>query len=252
MPVPSAKQVAQHFGRAATTYDAHATLQQDVADKVAALATPYLDNARIILDAGCGSGALAARLPGSPLIGLDLSEAMCQQAFAQYRMPVLCSDATCLPLQDRCCDVYVSSLCWQWLDVAQAIRDMRRVLAPEGIAIVAMPVHGTFAELEHSMQTLGFPNRLLPLLPSDRLTGLLQSERLAILHSSQEQQRHSHPNTQQFFQSLRAIGATASDAKRPITPKELRRLMQHYDTHHADERGIYVTYQIGYWVVRHD
>ncbi|MES1945300.1 type 11 methyltransferase [Salinisphaera sp. PC39] len=99
---------------------------------------PVAENDRI-LDVGCGSGVLLQRLaqgtPGAALSGVDLSGAML--AVARRRLgpavDLRCAAAEELPFADGAFDTVVSVSMFHFIRrPEEALREMRRVLAPGG------------------------------------------------------------------------------------------------------------------------
>jgi malonyl-CoA O-methyltransferase len=98
---------------------------------------------RAVLDAGCGTGRylnLLSQAGAADLVGVDRSADMLR--FVRTRAARLVrADLRCLPLRDRSVDVVVCGL--TLMDVAEldmAIREMARVLAPNG-ALVYSTLH---------------------------------------------------------------------------------------------------------------
>jgi len=94
------------------------------------------------LDVGCGAGAMSeAVLTGAApvsLVGVDPSTAYVAAATARLtdkRATFEVADATALPVSDSSIDQVVSGLVLNFVpDVAVAVREMRRVLVPGGLA----------------------------------------------------------------------------------------------------------------------
>lgn len=94
-----------------------------------------------VLELGCGSGAMAARIardfPGVALLATDLDPAMVAQAgrrLAAYpNAEVSVADVTALPFPDRSFDLVTSYLMLHHvIDWEQALRESFRVLRPGG------------------------------------------------------------------------------------------------------------------------
>ncbi|WP_137125901.1 class I SAM-dependent methyltransferase [Roseomonas sp. HF4] len=97
-----------------------------------------------VLDAGCGTGALAgaiaARDAAARVTGVDLSPAFVSAARAQAPAArLLVADVTRLPLPDAAFDAALSLLVLQFVpDRAAAVAEMARVTRPGGLVAAAM------------------------------------------------------------------------------------------------------------------
>ncbi|HEY7904116.1 MAG TPA: malonyl-ACP O-methyltransferase BioC [Casimicrobiaceae bacterium] len=145
--------VRRAFARAAPTYDAHAVLQREVAQRMRARLDYVKIAPRRVADLGCGTGeatvALVQRFPQAAVIGVDLALPMLAQAAARMaprswlarfargraRAPLLvCADVERLPLATGSIDLAWSNLVLQWLDTpAAAFAEFARVLATGGL-----------------------------------------------------------------------------------------------------------------------
>jgi len=96
-----------------------------------------------VLDLGCGSGVMAARLTehGYTAYGLDLAEPMVRHArhlCASDQFAV--ADVDHIPFPDNTFDAVLSLGVLQFLEAEQrALREMWRVLRPGGHAVIALP-----------------------------------------------------------------------------------------------------------------
>lgn len=143
------KAIRAAFGKAAPAYDAVAQVQRDAACGLLTYCAAA-HRPECILDAGCGTGhggaLLAATYPGSSILALDCAHAMCALA---EQVP-LCADIEQLPLRNGSCDLYWSSLAWQWTDASASIVEAARVLRPGGSLLVATLGPNTLIELRRA------------------------------------------------------------------------------------------------------
>ena len=138
--------IARAFGRGAASYDQHAGLQRQVADRLLAM-LPEPEPAMQMLDLGCGTGYCSTRLrqlqPAASVLALDLALPMLAVANRQLnaapaQVQMLCADAQALPLRDSSVDVLVSSLALQWCsDPTAVFAEIQRVLKPGALALVS-------------------------------------------------------------------------------------------------------------------
>ena len=110
-----------------------------------------------IVDLGTGTGTLARgfALRGSRVTGIDPAAAMLQQAQkldqaagVQIEYRVATAEHTGLP--DACADVVAAGQCWHWFDRAAAAREVKRILRPDGLVVLAhfdwIPLPGNLVE----------------------------------------------------------------------------------------------------------
>ena len=99
---------------------------------------------RRILDLGCGTGQLSARLAGThtdaAVTGCDFSSGMLRQAAARSDVvDWVRGDAGCLPFGDGSFDAVVSSEAFHWFpDQRRAAEELFRVVTPRGLVLVAL------------------------------------------------------------------------------------------------------------------
>jgi ubiquinone/menaquinone biosynthesis C-methylase UbiE len=97
-----------------------------------------------VLDVGCGTGLLAARLrrelPGTRFVGLDYSHGMLHHARERdAAVAWVHADALRLPLRDAAFDAVLSTEAFHWFpDQRAALAEFHRVLGPGGRILVAL------------------------------------------------------------------------------------------------------------------
>ncbi len=245
--------VRQSFNRAATSYEASARLQQQVADLLMQdirASLPEGFNGRI-LDAGCGTGYCLKQLDrialDASLLGIDFADAMLRQnTRASHALPIN-GDLQQLPLANASVDVYVSSLAWQWCDVEQALSEAIRVLKPGANLWLTTLVAGTFHELQtaFSKAELSPAAHLLATPQEASIRTAFENPALANVTTRVTPITTWHVDFTELRHSIRGVGAN----RLPTTPREMidraarRRLIEAYETLRTS-RGLPLTYNV--------
>ena len=116
--------ISRKFSRAAATYDAHAGIQKELAERLA-LEIPGSCSPATILETGCGTGTytmkLARRFPAARITALDFSEGMVEKArektAAFPNVRIIHTDAeNYLEQCDSSYDMITSNATMQWFD----------------------------------------------------------------------------------------------------------------------------------------
>jgi len=117
------------YDRSAASYDERfSELQRTKHDAVLARVTVQ-DGARV-LDVGCGTGLLAARLPRARVVGVDLSSGMLERA--RVRLLPVQGSALALPFRDGAFELVfaVTSLLVPARELTRALLELGRVARP--------------------------------------------------------------------------------------------------------------------------
>ncbi len=146
-----------------------------------------------VIDLGSGPGQVARYLAGrgAPSIGLDLSPQMVRQARLQADgQPFVCADLRALPFRSARASGAVAFYSIQHLprgDLPTALEEIRRVLAPGGILVIA--THLGQGEV-YVPELLGHPLQPMggTLYDDDELQGMVERH-----HFRVEQVRHREP-----------------------------------------------------------
>ena len=176
--LPLRQAVRRSFERAAATYDEHAFLQREIADRM----LERLQYIRLApsrtLDLGCGTGYLTAKLaardPQAQLLALDLAPSMLNHTRQRLASPgwpgwpgwlgkllgaapthhAICADAQLLPLAGESIDLAVSNLTLQWCDPEKIAREMVRVIRPGGLFMFTSLGPDTLKELRAAFRAV--------------------------------------------------------------------------------------------------
>ena len=208
MPDIDKSQVSAAFDRAASGYDAMATFQHEVCDRLATTLPEPMPQR--ILDGGCGTGygasLLRQRWPGALLVGCDLAPAMLRQAEVRGVAPV-CGDLERLPFADASFDLVWSSLALQWCQPALAYAELQRVLAPGGLLVFATLGPGTLHELESAFASIDSHRRVLPFAPTEQVEAALAGAGFARFQVTSEPWVTRHTDFKALLATIRGIGA---------------------------------------------
>ena len=115
-------------------------------------ATRFVKGRRVLdVASGEGYGAYALQLAGaSQVVGVDVSESVCQHASAKYGLDVRCSDATALPLDDQSIDVIVSFETIEHIpQPSDFLAECLRVLKGDGLLVISTPDRDVYSENGH-------------------------------------------------------------------------------------------------------
>src|SRR5580693_7640123 len=129
------------FDRASGSYDAAAVLQARVREELLSRLDLIRVTPEVVVDLGCGTGQGARQLKdryrSATVVALDPALGMLRETRRRsgWLRPLqrVCGDVFQLPLRDGAVDLMFSNLMLQWCDdLDAALREVRRVLAPEG------------------------------------------------------------------------------------------------------------------------
>ena len=102
---------------------------------------------RNLLDAGCGTGGLLARLsaalPERAAVGIDADHFACERARAKSGRPVCAGSVNALPFADGAFGAIISAdvLCHRDVDERAALAQFHRVLCEHGVLILNLPAY---------------------------------------------------------------------------------------------------------------
>jgi len=258
--------VKRAFSSASGSYDAHAVLQREIADRLLAHLSFTKIEPKRILDIGCGTGyftrLLRGKFKGAEIVAVDLSEAMVQTTRKAHgrRLPWhghhhhIIGDAAELPFKAEQFDLVCSNLTMQWLPDPQAmLQEMRRVLAPGGLMLFSTFGRRTLGELRQSLASIE-PERAGHVLPFPDVMSLgdaLMKLPIELPVTDTDLFTLTYPDTISLIRELKGLGASASairGRKSGLYGRNLiGRLEQEYaDKHRGEDGKIYATFEALY------
>jgi malonyl-CoA O-methyltransferase len=223
--LPAARDVRRSFDAAAKSYDEHAFLQREIADRL----FDRLDYIKIaptrVLELGCGTGyatgKIALRFPEAHVHALDLAFGMCAYALEQQpkvtllsrvlgrRSPMsfICANAEQLPLADESVDLILSNLTLQWCDVEIVAREASRVLKPGGLVMFTTFGPDTLRELRAAFRAVDDKPHVNTFVDMHDIGDMLLAAGFADPVMDQEALTITYSELKTLLRELKGIGA---------------------------------------------
>jgi malonyl-CoA O-methyltransferase len=251
------RHVRRAFGRAASTYDARAVLQDEVQQRLQERLDDLVLTPNSILDVGSGTArgtaALRKRYPQARAIALDLALPMLRAAkrHRSWLRPFarVCADAEALPLADASVDLLHSSLCLQWCGQLGAVLDgFRRVLRPQGVLLFSTFGPQTLRELREAFAEVDAAPHVSRFMDIHQIGDALLAAGFRDPVLERDTFTLSYESVLDLMRELREIGATNADTERSrgLTGKQhLNQVIAAYERHRRDSR-LPASYEVVY------
>lgn len=145
----------ESYDRGAARYDERFRAIQAPKHEAVLARVPLREGARV-LDAGCGTGLLAARAPGARWVGLDLSFEMLRRAAS--RVERVQGDVRRLPFGPATFDAAfaITSLLLEGRALPAALVELRRVIVPGGTLALTLLEEDVPAGFARELAAAGF------------------------------------------------------------------------------------------------
>lgn len=251
------QRVRASFSRSAAAYDARATVQRRVRERVLGLLAAAAPHARRAIDVGAGTGALLARLaearPGLAAAAVDLAPGMCAAARAAApRALVAAADAEALPFRSGAFDLFVSTSAFQWLPrLGPAVAEAHRVLAPGGVLCLALFGARTLAELRGAWRAASGEEaveRTHAFFGKGDVERAVAGAGFRSPSVFEEDVVEWHDDARAVLRALKEVGAASAVPGRAGLGGRARTLemLRRYDEAHAGAPGVPATYHVVY------
>lgn len=258
------RDIQQAFSRHATEYDTHAQLQQGVLFNALRELEPQFLEGMTLLDAGCGTGYLMELLRHCEVpftvMSCDAAFGMCEQAAMRHSEDhenhVACGDITALPYADASCDMAISSLTVQWVDVLEtALQEIYRVLKPGGRAVITSFGPMTLQELREAFAAVDKLPHVSDFASVESMAQQAESVGFNVLNTSAEFRNQHYATVRELMQAIRAIGASNKTAGRRKTLTGRHRfsaMEKTYREAYETTRGVPASWEILYLLLQKD
>jgi malonyl-CoA O-methyltransferase len=254
--VPPRQRIARAFGRRASSYDRHATVQTELTAELAhRLAASGLSGG-VLVDLGCGTGMFEEAFVKNGLhgriVGVDISfETLGVYRKKHARSPAaLQADIGLLPFKDNSFDAAVTSSTLQWIDnLPGAFQHISAVLKNGGLLAFSAFVQGSFRELFALQQRFGVPTPV-HCCETAAFVKLLEDTGFETIEYETIEKTVHAPSAAMALRSVSAIGGTANAAVRFLNRKEIAGLCAAYESEYRNENGVPVTYRAAVGVCR--
>jgi malonyl-CoA O-methyltransferase len=263
------KKVAHAFSQAATTYDAHAFLQKEVARRLLQRVELKQHQASqhasyCILDAGCGTGLTTRQLlssfPSAQVIGVDIAEGMIEYAKSvtdNKSISYQLADIEQLPFGDNQFDLIFSSLTIQWLpELEKTFSEIKRVLKPGGYCFFSTLGPETLFELDESCKNIVSATPVNQFVDSEQVKAQLSPVRFNEVVIEKDTITLEYKQLIDLMRELKAIGSHRIESDASFKSKGLfgknkfEKISQAYEKYRKPNGYLPATYQVIYGAVR--
>lgn len=254
------RSVATRFSSAAATYGQHAVVQTEAARILADLVAKLTPSARI-LEIGCGTGILTAKLvrllPDAVIHAIDVAPAMVAKAQERLagagRVFWVVGDIGSMR-GERPYDMVVSNSSLHWVvPLSAVVKSAAQLLAPGGHFAFSIMIKGTLGELRAVRERIA-PHKIPPwhLPTAEEVLDSLRESGLELLYEKRSSSRIEFPSAADFLRCIHDQGLTGgrfSNAGISLNRTELRKLVSGYNENYKSKRsGVFATYEVMYVV----
>ncbi|CAO1659579.1 Malonyl-[acyl-carrier protein] O-methyltransferase [Halomonas sp. NYA30] len=234
--------VAHAFSRAAPRYDALATAQRHIGEKLWGSLPPRAFN---VLDMGCGTGfwtqRLAERYPKACVTGLDIAPGMLEQARQRHGESIHWQpgDAAAQPFDKRSFDLVFSNLAVQWCrNIGAVMAELYRILTPGGLAHITTLLPGTLEEIAFAWQR---PEALLQTPDRASVERAIDESGLTIARQAATVERFYYPDLKAVMASIKGVGAQIARPQASLSRNDIAAAQARFEQRRQPE-GLPVSY----------
>jgi malonyl-CoA O-methyltransferase len=260
--------VQRQFDRRAGGFAGASAIVREVGQRLCERLADIRHDAAVVLDLGCGSGALRTallkRFGHATWLGVDLSRAMLAQArgdapaLARWlpralRPPTsslrICAEAERLPLGPGCADCVVSNLMLNWHPAPHRVfPEIARVLHEGGFVLFSSLGPDTLRELREACAAALPQARPMPFIDMHDLGDMMVAAGFSSPVTESETIRLTYGSARQLLAEVRALGGNPRDDRSPGLPsgRQGRSLLAALEARRDSEGRIALTFEITY------
>ena len=260
--------VQRQFDRRAARFAGAAAIVREVGQRLCERLGEIRHDAAVVLDLGCGSGALRAallrRFGHATWLGVDLSRAMLAQARGDAPAPVrwlplalrprarslrICADATQLPLGPGGVDCVVSNLMLNWHPAPHRVfPEVARVLREGGLLLFSSLGPDTLRELREACAAALPQARPMPFVDMHDLGDMMVAAGFSSPVTDSETIRLTYGSARQLVAEVRALGGNPRDDRHRGLPsgRQARSLLTALEAKCDADGRIALTFEVSY------
>lgn len=252
--------IAKSFAKAAHTYDQHAVLQKEVAQRLFERLKDIQIPSGQVLDVGAGTGYLTQLVkkhyPQVKIIALDNAYPMLAQAALkeenQCKSHCLCADAQQLPLEDNSIDIIISNLMLHWSeDIFSIFSEFRRVIRTNGVLLFSTLGPLTLNELRDSWAHVDQAAHVNAFMDMHHIGDALLKNHFKNPVVDMELLTLNYRYVHDLMRDLKGIGAHNQNIKRvqSLTGKgQMNAMLTAYENYRQSNGKLPATYEVIYGV----
>jgi malonyl-CoA O-methyltransferase len=274
--------IGRAFGRASSSYDSVAKIQAVARDELLSRLAHFKATPDVVLDLGAGTGlageGLRNRFPKASVIGIDLALPMLQYARERVRgsrsswqrlqdrlgyalgdafgrvfgvsnvrrTGWIAADASSLPLASNSVQVVFSNLMLQWcMPPDQALAEVRRVLAPDGLFLFSTFGPSTLRELREAWASVDEYPHVNDFIDMHDLGSALTRAGFSEPVLDIDRMTQEYTRVQDLLKDLKELGARNSlvERRRSLTGKSrLNKMLNFYHQRYAKRASWEIIY----------
>lgn len=232
--------IKKAFNNAASTYDEHCHLQQQVGMHLLKLAKIHQPHADYIIDLGCGTGLITQLISQeyhySQFYAIDIANELLAKAKQRLAHVIIEeNEFDNIHQYPFYFDLAFSNLALHWsIDFENTLKKIHAQLQKNGCLVLSIPLQGTFVELQDHLKIHDFF--------SFEMTQQLLQQQFKMLSCETSTITYYFDNPLDALRSIKRVGATYVNKNKSHTlNKSLLHSINHLRT---------LTYVVGYFILR--